>query len=154
MANGDSIPKEIAEFNGTKGFCNICNKELTSKIVFDQHIAGKSHKKAYERWENGLLSSGDLNKVISNDTKICQSGNTLDNSKKCYNFEHSKKTGTCFACNVEFTNFINLQSHLKENDHIKKEEEWSLSNETPAITKAVTGYSKYTDSVSMTAILM
>ncbi|XP_060070769.1 uncharacterized protein LOC132550694 [Ylistrum balloti] len=47
------------EMTGNRGYCNICQLELTSTQHASQHIAGKPHAKAKAVWEKRMQSGSD-----------------------------------------------------------------------------------------------
>ena len=157
----DCFPEDGAEFFGDRGFCYVCNKELTSRVVYEQHLAGKNHNKAYETWKKrtsqeivqkptlvGMMCSGGLSEAVSpreTDMKPNPAAVSSDSqwSRKCYSFDLDTKEGFCQACDEKFTEFPDLQSHLKTDDHKKMEEIFETTRNkpvkiaTPSLSEAI-----------------
>ena len=94
-------------FDGTRGYCFLCNIELTSPKHANQHLNGKSHTKA-------KLMSSSMNEVKSNDMS---KSHGIANDKPEYDFHGDK--GFCFLCNIELTSNSHAHEHLKGKNHKK-----------------------------------
>ena len=154
-SSSTNIPEEGYVVTESRGFCYICMKELTSRVVAEQHLSGKSHRKASAAWDfrktmNVLaetnivrtLSSGILNEAISTSPTSVQTPNvnsisTESLTSKCFSFDHDAGEGICLACNEQFSNFPALQKHLKTDDHNRvNDDEWKESHQQMITTSA------------------
>jgi hypothetical protein len=53
-------------FHGTRGRCNVCNIEFTSKTHAETHLAGAKHQKARQRWSplDSALGGGQVRGLL------------------------------------------------------------------------------------------
>ncbi|XP_067654681.1 uncharacterized protein [Haliotis asinina] len=111
----ESAEQRIYEFNGMRGFCNVCKIELTSQAHASQHLSGKPHKKAVERLN--LVDAVDTH-IGSHPEASAQPGDGEE--EPAYVFTGGR--GRCFVCNIELTSSQHASQHLQGRNHTRAEE--------------------------------
>ncbi|XP_052802389.1 uncharacterized protein LOC128232720 [Mya arenaria] len=130
-ASGNTDTREY-HFDGQKGYCNICQIELTSSSHANDHLSGKNHKKRKQQTQilsNGLTASSPQRPLLqaSQDYATAASA-TLASSREIQNgsssiekgYDFHGGRGVCHVCNIELTSNSHAQEHLRGKNHAKK----------------------------------
>ncbi|XP_071104399.1 uncharacterized protein [Haliotis cracherodii] len=117
----ESAERRLYEFDGMRGFCNVCNIELTSKAHASQHLAGKPHEKAVQRLN--LVDAVDAHRDPS--SGVSQPGDAME--EPAYVFTGGR--GRCFVCNIELTSPQHATQHLQGRSHARAEEKRKMINQ-------------------------
>ena len=125
------------DFNGLKGFCYVCNIELTSKSHAEQHINGRPHAKKKQQTEilkgiaqvgPGLQYPNDELRVphvpASNSSMVFPDTQQNLGSTASYTpptQSHSQSKGLyCEVCDAPFTGIESQTAHFAGEKHRKK----------------------------------
>ncbi|XP_063400411.1 uncharacterized protein LOC134685007 [Mytilus trossulus] len=145
-------------FNGSRGYCNVCKIELTSKLHADSHLKGKNHAKAKHRWLQGITEN------VPQFCEICQIACSGPESMQQHlaSKKHIEKAGlatssqneapvrtvdtsdntnwfTCSFCNCKLNSQQQLETHKNSPKH-KVQEEKAIRQCTTGIGNQQTGF--------------
>jgi len=106
-------------------FCKICNIDLTSKVTYDAHIAGKNHKK-----KEDLMNKPNQGEFYC-DVCDLQLGSLITFEAHIRGKQHAKRAGTrpngggggqfkCSVCVITTTDQHGLTMHLNGKSHQSK----------------------------------
>lgn len=104
-------------FEGSRGFCYICNLELTSKQHANQHLSGAKHNKAKNATQGLAPKLGNVSEMQG---RIERTDPERGNQE--YTFNGSK--GYCNVCKLELTSKSNADDHLNGKPHKKTKQRW------------------------------
>ena len=133
-----SVPEYV--FNGSRGVCNVCKIEFTSKSHAESHLAGAKHQKARLRWQPTATSlpgeGNDQVHAFGSATALPSAPNTSAASapqepprgQQSFRFDGSR--GYCFACKIELTSDAHAAQHLVGKKHQTATERWVLEGES------------------------
>ncbi|GFO12759.1 dicer-like protein 1 [Plakobranchus ocellatus] len=143
-------------FDGSRGFCNVCNVELTSRQLTDQHVNGQKHKKRFAQWEHALqhkvawqrLSSSspiptpDRTRTPTNDSfrhlglraspltpcdSVGATQSEIDAPDETCSFNGIR--GFCTVCNIELTSPQHYDQHRLGKPHSRNRQRYILSQQ-------------------------
>lgn len=104
-------------FEGSRGFCCICNLELTSKQHAHQHLSGAKHNKAKNATQGLAPNLGNVSEMQG---RIERADPERGNQE--YTFNGSK--GYCNVCKLELTSKSHAENHLHGKPHNKARQRW------------------------------
>ncbi|XP_052066353.1 uncharacterized protein LOC127705998 [Mytilus californianus] len=148
-------------FNGSRGYCNVCKIELTSKLHADSHLKGKNHAKAKHRWLQGITEnvpqfceicqiacSGpeSMHQHLVSKKHIEKAGLAASNQSAYNEFpvrtvdtSDNTKWFTCSFCNCKLNSQQQLETHKNSPKH-KAQEEKMIRQCTTGIVNQQTGF--------------
>ena len=111
-----SEPKEY-EWNGSRGWCNICNFELESEQHAKQHLTGKNHqkKKKFQCDTDNPEDSSLYCSVVKDNADVALKQNSDPKEYEWYGAR-----GWCNICNFELESEQHAKQHLTGKNHQKK----------------------------------
>ncbi|ESP04712.1 hypothetical protein LOTGIDRAFT_170548 [Lottia gigantea] len=114
------------KFNGSTGYCFLCDIQLTSIAHKDQHINGSKHIKAAMRKNSApVFRQGQVSgRPVPNSN--FERNNSQQNDPETYIFENGR--GRCFVCDIELTSASHAQQHLAGSKHTKAAQRFQGSN--------------------------
>ncbi|KAK3103682.1 hypothetical protein FSP39_020992 [Pinctada imbricata] len=120
----ENSPAEEYTFSGSRGYCYICNLELTSRPHADQHLNGKSHKKAKEKSGQAKMPPLLHNREQAIPALNKSTKEAISNRKE-YIFDGSR--GYCHVCETELTSQLQAEQHLQGQKHKKAVEKSTVN---------------------------
>ncbi|BFZ16226.1 hypothetical protein BsWGS_19265 [Bradybaena similaris] len=137
---------EAYVMTGDKGFCYVCNVELTSPQHCRQHVEGSKHMKrendithllANSQTENGLL-------LNSAQTVLAPQRNVIFNNAGLNRtvYDVLGPGGHCFVCNVVFTSTQLANEHVAGQKHRKKVASQNLLESAGHDSRGVVSFGK------------
>lgn len=103
------------EFDGDKGYCFICNIELTSEPHASQHLLGQKHKK------QAMKHSSVENLLIPKRPEAINFPISATETGEEYTF--NGKSGYCYVCKIDLTSDAHANQHLSGKNHKKAAEQ-------------------------------
>jgi hypothetical protein len=105
-------PGQEYSFDGSRGYCNVCDIELTSPQHAKQHLNGKPHAKAKAAQSMGVhQTSPPVKAQYSPEAKT----NNVHNNE----YDFSGGRGYCYICDIELTSQAHAEQHLSGKNHGK-----------------------------------
>lgn len=104
-------------FEGSRGFCYICNLELTSKLHANQHLSGAKHNKAKNATQGLTPNLANVSKKLGRTERA-----DPERGNQEYTFNGSK--GYCNVCKIELTSKSYAENHLHGKPHNKARQRW------------------------------
>ncbi|KAL8618754.1 hypothetical protein ACOMHN_015164 [Nucella lapillus] len=138
--NMPSVPEYI--FDGSRGVCNVCKIDFTSRSHAESHLAGAKHKKAVIRWQSAMaVQAADVSQssqafdapqvgVQAVPGAAAENPSLTSNplkDKQAYSFDGHR--GYCFACKIELTSEAHASQHLVGKKHHSATERWIQDGE-------------------------
>ena len=137
-----TIPEYV--FDGSRGVCNVCKIDFTSKSHADSHLAGTKHQKARLRWQphvmglqagagtQGQALSGAQGGSVAQCLPASANQGTpavLDPARvqQAYRFDGNR--GFCFACKIDLSSEAHANQHLVGKKHQAAAERWTQEGE-------------------------
>lgn len=109
--SSNAVPQKEYAFDGMRGYCFVCNIELTSNQHASQHLSGSRHGKAK------ASQSSCFNQTPTTSPQQSPSANDKSDQKQEYVFTGGR--GFCYICNLELTSNAHAQQHLSGKNHEK-----------------------------------
>ncbi|KAL3841905.1 hypothetical protein ACJMK2_019994 [Sinanodonta woodiana] len=112
------------DFDGSRGFCHVCQIDFTSREHATQHLNGSKHAKNKRQWEMNQFHKGQ-ELQIPNSGSHEQRNSSMNNCEKEYLFDGKK--GYCNVCQIDLTSEQHATQHLNGAKHIKAKRQWEIS---------------------------
>ena len=137
-----TIPEYV--FDGSRGICNVCKIDFTSKSHADSHLAGTKHQKARLRWQPHAMGLQAGASTQGQALSVAQGGsvaqglpaNTNQGTpavpdparvQQAYRFDGNR--GFCFACKIDLSSEAHANQHLVGKKHQAAAERWTQEGE-------------------------
>lgn len=119
-SSSKNLPDYTFDKMSLKGFCNVCNLDLTSEEHAKQHVNGQKHLKAKQRFGNNIQTQ---------EIPSPKSSNTVPQKEYAFDGMH----GYCFVCKIDLTSHQHASQHLNGKPHAKAKASQSSSfHQTPS----------------------
>lgn len=119
-SSSKNLPDYTFDKMSRKGFCNVCNLDLTSEEHAKQHVNGQKHLKAKQRFGNNIQTQ---------EIPSPKSSNTVPQKEYAFDGMH----GYCFVCKIDLTSHQHASQHLNGKPHAKAKASQSSSfHQTPS----------------------
>jgi len=105
-----------------KRICTVCNVEIISKCVEQEHVMGRKHQVKVRNAKNGTKEATSVAEIINPNKKLKRSfgRSKRRNERPKGGLERlNKNLGRCEVCNVTYTSLIMKQTHVAGKTHIK-----------------------------------
>ncbi|XP_062568485.1 uncharacterized protein LOC134230665 [Saccostrea cucullata] len=111
----------VFDENDCRGFCNVCNIDLTSRQHANQHLSGQKHLKAKQIWNNNIQGEKTLSCLNATPSSPGQQNKPDCQSSRGppeeYSFDGNQ--GYCHVCKIELTSMQHAQQHINGKPHAK-----------------------------------
>lgn len=107
-----------------KRVCTVCNVEIVSKCVEQEHIMGRKHQLKVRKANDGSIKPTSGAEITKPKKKLKRSSGR--SKRRHESPKPNNSLGRCETCNVTYTSLIMKQTHVAGKNHIK------LSKRNPA----------------------